>query len=124
MRAAAAALALLLASCSSADVLLFDAAADKSYPPEASIEVSGKDIKPWVARDKTARGWCFFRAANVATVDGEFWAVNGIARDIVEHGGSISVGGKRSTLRDIDTTRGAQREFLFTINDRINDACP
>lgn len=112
----------LASACGASDVIMLRSQG-KEYRPDVAIVVRRDLVAPWRAVADSVPAWCFFRAYNLALVDGEVWALNGIARSGVPRD-DVVVNGK--ALRIIDAWTGPQdrRSFASYLNDRMNAACP
>ncbi len=111
------------ASAPSAPTLLIG---DKEqHRPSATLNIKrSPGMTSWQAPGDEIIAWCFYRAANVARVGDEFWAINGVARTIAKNGGRIRFEGVERALLDGWAGSVARTEFAATMNDRMNEACP
>jgi hypothetical protein len=87
------------------------------------------EINPWVPNEEVAYGFCFFRAANIARVDGVWFAVNGISRSRLKptsrgEAFTVRVNTHNRPIVDMDDVALPMREFLASMNDAINRTCP
>ena len=93
------------------------------HSPSVALTLNRGDVKGWAAQAERIDAFCFHRAANVAHVDGRWWAINGISRGGVGRRW-IEDGGRPETLEDEDKAPAPLRTFLYSVNDKVNEACP
>jgi hypothetical protein len=103
-------------------ILLSDAGTARAIP-SVHISITKGSVAPWAARSDVVEGYCYYHSLNIALVDNVFYAVNGIARGSIKKN-NIKFGGDTLTIFDMDKEGDRAREFLYKINDKINDACP
>ena len=79
------------------------------------VEKSDPKMKAWSAKASSVRVWCFYNAVAFADIDGEVWAIDGLARGrVITY--EMFIRGKRLPIRDMEIASGARREFLYQLN--------